>query len=45
MLFRSKTLKTTESVTNQELKLLVEYLRNNKLSLNGSKTELIIFRS
>lgn len=45
MLFPSKTLKTTESVTNQELKLLVEYLRNNELSLNGSKTELIIFRS
>ena len=30
---------------NHELKLLVQGLRSNKLTLNDAKTELIIFRS
>ena len=34
-----------ETVINHELKLLVQWSRRNKLSLNEIKTELIIFRS
>ena len=47
LLFPAKKLGTTESVINNELKLklLVQWLRSNKLSLNETKTELIIFRS
>ena len=45
LLFPAKKLDTTESVINHELKLLVQWLRSNKLSLNETKTELIIFRS
>ena len=40
ILFSSKTLKTLETVVNQELKFL-----SNWLSLNADKTELILFRS
>ena len=45
LLFPAKKLGTIESVTNHELRLLVQWLRSNKLSLNETKTELIIFRS
>ena len=44
-LFPTKRLGTTESIVNHELKLLVQWLRSNKLSLNKTKTVLIIFRS
>ena len=44
-MFSSKKLGTIESVINNELKHLVEWLRDSKLSLNGTKTEQIIFRS
>ena len=44
-LFLAKKLETIESVINHELELLVQWLRNNILSLNGTKTEFIIFRS
>ena len=45
VLFLAKNLGTIESVINHEIKLLVQWLRSNKLSLNETKTELIIFRS
>lgn len=45
LLFLAKKLETTESVINHELELLVQWLRNNILSLNDTKTEFIIFRS
>ena len=32
-------------MVNHEIKLLSQWLRSNKLSLNETKTELIIFRS
>ena len=43
LIFASKKLKTIENIVNFELKLLVEWLKRNKLSLNESKTEVIIF--
>ena len=45
LLYGSKKLKTLETVVNTELKLVTNWLRVNKLSLNAKKTELIIFRS
>ena len=45
ILYGSKKLKTLEIVINTELKLVTNWLRLNKLSLNAKKTELIIFRS
>ena len=45
ILYGSKKLKTVEIVINTELKLVTNWLRLNKLSLNAKKTELIIFRS
>ena len=45
LMFSSKKLGTIESVVNHELKVLVQWLRSNKLSLNETKTELIVFRS
>ena len=45
LIFASKKKETIETVMNHELTILVEWLKANKLSLNGSKTELIIFHS
>ena len=45
LIFSSKTLGTIESVINNELKHLVQLLRSNKLSLNETKTELIILEA
>ena len=42
--FPAKNIGTIESVVNDELKLLSQSLRSNKLSLNETKTELITFR-
>ena len=45
ILYGSKKLKTLEITINTELKLVTNWLRLNKLSLNAKKTELVIFRS
>ena len=45
LLWSSKKLDTIESIINQELKLLVQWLQSNKLSLNETKAEVIVFRS
>ena len=45
LLYGSKKLKTLEITINTELKLVTNWLRLNKLSLNAKKTELVIFRS
>lgn len=41
ILYHSKKLKTLETVINYELKLVSNWLRLNKLSLNSDKMELI----
>ena len=38
ILYASKNIRTIESVMNYELKLLVDWLKANKLSLNAEKT-------
>ena len=45
ILYGSKKINTIETVVNTELKLVANWLRLNKLSLNATKTELVIFRS
>ena len=45
IIYNSKKPKTIETIINTELKLVVKWLRLNKLSLNASKTELIFFHS
>ena len=45
LLFPAKKIVTVKSAINHELKILVQWLRSNKLSLNETKTELIIFIS
>ena len=45
MLLVEKWLKKLNKHTNRDLKLVVEWIRANKLSLNSSKTELVIFKS
>ena len=44
LLFPTKKLGTIDSVVNHKLKLISQWLRSNKLSVNETKTELIIFR-
>ena len=44
LLYSSKNLKTIQNKINQDLKSLCTWLRANKISLNASKTELIVFR-
>ena len=44
LLYVNKNLKTIQNKINKDLKSLVTWLRANKISLNASKTELIIFR-
>ena len=44
LLVIGKTLKKIQKQMNIDLKLLCKWLRANKISLNASKTELIIFR-
>ena len=43
LLFANKNIGAIESNVNYELKILVDWLRSNKLSLNELKTELIMF--
>ena len=45
LLFPAKKLGTIKSVINDKLKLLVQWLRSNKLSLNETKTDLNMFKS
>ena len=45
ILYGSNKLNTIETIVNTELKLVSNWLRLNKLSLNTTKTELVIFRS
>lgn len=45
LIFASKKIATIETVMNFELKLLSSWLKSNKLSLNTSKTEFIVFHS
>ena len=45
LIFSNNNIKVIENVVNSELGKLVEWLQANKLSLNETKTELIIFRS
>ena len=44
LLYTYKNLKTIKTKINKDLKSLCTWLRANKISLNASKTELIIFR-
>ena len=39
-----KSLKQLNKKVNRDLKLTVEWVRTNKLSLNAKKTEIIIFK-
>ena len=43
LLFSNKNIGTIESNVNFELKILVDWLRSNKLSLTELKTKLIMF--
>ena len=45
ILYTSKSLKDINKKVNHDLKNIVEWVRANKISLNSSKTELILFRS
>ena len=44
LLFADKSLKKIQKFVNLDLKLLCCWLKANKISLNASKTELIVFR-
>ncbi len=44
LLYVNKNLRTIQNKINKDLKSLCTWLRANKISLNASKTELIIFR-
>ena len=44
LLLINKSLKKINSLINHDLALLVQWLRANKISLNTSKTEIVIFR-
>ena len=42
--FAEKSMKKIQKFVNLDLKFLCQWLKANKISLNASKTELIIFR-
>ena len=44
LLFINKSLKMINKLINHDLALLVQWLQANKISLNASKTELLLFR-
>ena len=44
LLLINKSLKQIKKLINHDLYLLVQWLRSNKISLNTSKTEILIFR-
>ena len=45
LLYGHKSIKKINQITNFEIKKIVHWLRANKISLNSSKTEIIIFKS
>ena len=45
LLYTNKSLKKINKYVNHDLKLLCDWLRANKISLNAKKTEIIVFRS
>ena len=45
LLYNSKSLKDINKKVNFELKNIVHWLRANKISLNTSTTDLILFKS
>jgi len=45
LLCKGNSLKAINKKVNEDLKLLSSWLRVNRISLNASKTEIIIFRS
>ena len=45
LLYASKSLKDINKTINFELKNIVHWLRANKIALNTTKTEIILFRS
>ena len=45
LLVVEKSLKQLNEKVNRELKVTVEWVRPNKLSLNGNKTEIVIFKT
>ena len=44
ILYADKNLNSLETVVNKELMLVCEWLNSNKLTLNLSKTNYVIFR-
>ena len=44
-MYSNKNLKTIETVMNYELKLVIQWVKLNKLSLNTKKTNFIVFHS
>ena len=45
LILTDKSMKKINKHINGDLKLVVEWIRTNRLSLNTSKTELVIFKS
>ena len=45
LILTDKSMKKINKHINRDLKLVVEWIRANRLSLNTSKTELVIFKS
>ena len=45
LLFTSKSLKKVSKYINHDLKHLCQWLQNNKISLNASKTEIFILKT
>ena len=45
LLYSNNSLKKTNQHINHDIKLLCQWLRSNKVSLNASKTEIIIFKN
>ena len=45
LIVTDKTMKKINKHINRDLKLAVEWIRANRLSLNSSKTKLVIFKS
>ena len=45
LILTEKSMKKTKKHINRDLKLVVQRIRANRLSLNTGKTELVIFKS
>ena len=45
ILLTDKSLKKINKFVNHDLKHLCQWIRSNKLSLNGCKTEIIFFKN